>query len=137
MELKGPFFTIVAGIPNMGKSNFIKYIMLQNHEKYSANPFRYGVVFTKTKFEGAYKFVPNKFVHSSYDPEVLQNFLKIQEDSEAKHRAFIIFDDCLDVKCFASQLFVDLVTQYRHWNISVLIATQYIYRVPPTVRECC
>lgn len=137
MELADKFIAIVAGIPNMGKSNFIKYIMLQNHENYSKNPFRYGIVFTKTKFEGAYNFVPAKFVHSKYDPDVLQNLMKIQEDSLAKHRAFVIFDDCLDAKCFSSQLFSDLITTYRHWNISVIIATQYIYRVPPTIRECC
>jgi hypothetical protein len=53
-----------------------------------------------------------------------------------ENRAAVIFDDCLDQKAFASQLFLDLTTQYRHYNISLFICTQYGFRIPPVVREC-
>lgn len=61
---------------------------------------------------------------------------KIIESGRNPPEAFIIFDDCLDQYQFTSPLFTDLITQYRHYHISVIIATQYVYKTPPTVREC-
>ncbi len=50
-------------------------------------------------------------------------------------RAFLILDDLLSQKAFSSQTFINLSTQFRHFNISIIISTQYIYRLSPTFRE--
>src|ERR1700679_1227227 len=63
--------------------------------------------------------------------------MDIQQETGAKYKAFVIFDDCLSTKAFSSQLFVNLTTGYRHWNISIIITTQYIFKLNPTIRECC
>lgn len=60
--------------------------------------------------------------------------MDIQKQNQDKP-AFIIYDDCLPQKAFKSEIFTNLITQYRHYNITVIIATQYIYKVPPTLRE--
>jgi len=134
MNLRAPFFLIIAGKPESGKSYLIKYLMMLNNPQYSGDPFQYGIVFTKTKFNGGYDYLPQKFVHSIYREEVLRNLLRIQSETQAQYRCFVIFDDCLEA--FNSNLFTDLSTQYRHYNISLIVSTQYIYKVPPTFREC-
>jgi len=137
IPLNKPFFLIIAGKPGSGKSHLIKFIMMINHPNYSNDPFEYGIVFTKTKFNGNYDdYIPDKLVHCMYNEQILANLLKMQADTQGAHRAFLILDDCLEERAFRSQLFTDLCTQFRHYNISFILSTQYIYKVPPTLREC-
>ena len=49
--------------------------------------------------------------------------------------AFVVFDDCLEAKQFSSDLFKDLIQNYRHYNISPIISTQYINRCEVVNRE--
>jgi hypothetical protein len=136
MDLPNPFFTIVIGKPASGKSHLMNYILMCNHENYTTDPFKYGIVFTTTKFNKSWSnIVPEQFVHPKYNETALDSLMKLQAEHN-NNRAFVIFDDCLDQKAFASQLFLNLVTTYRHYNISVMISTQYLYRVTTTVREC-
>jgi hypothetical protein len=93
-------------------------------------------VFSSTKFNKHYESIfPSEYIHPRYDPEVLQGLMDIQSEN-SQNPCFVIFDDCLDQKAFASQLFLNLTTTYRHYNISIYILSQYLYKVPPTVREC-
>lgn len=132
-----PGFTIVVGKPASGKTFMLRYLLMLDHPDYSAAPIKYGIVFTTTKFNRSYETImPAEYVHSAYNPEALQALLDIQAQTEGRHRAFVIFDDCLDQKAFASQLFLNLATTFRHYSIDIYILTQYIYRVPPTTREC-
>ena len=121
MNLQSPFFTIVSGMPMSGKSSCIRYIMCENNIKCTNDPFQFGVVFSNTAFENAFDYIPKKNVYGSYNPQVLQNLMDIQQETGAKYKAFVIFDDCLSTKAFSSQLFVNLTTGYRHWNISIII----------------
>jgi hypothetical protein len=135
-----PFFLILSARPSSGKSHLIEYLMLLNNPEYNKNPFEYGLVLTGTSFNGQYnKFIPADFIHSSLDLSVIDNLMAIQasqmEATGSAPRAFIILDDCLSQKAFSSQTFINLSTQFRHFNISILIATQYIYKVPPVFRE--
>jgi hypothetical protein len=133
-----PGFTIIVGKPASGKTHLLKYLLSLDHPDYNANPLRYGVVFTTTKFNRFWEeIVPSKYIHSKYNADVLRGLMDIQAaGANRQNRAFVIFDDCLDQKAFASQLFADLSTTFRHFNLDVYIVTQYIYRVPPVVREC-
>ncbi len=132
-----PGFSILVGKPASGKTYLLNYLLMLDHPDYNKDPFRYGVVFTTTKFNRHYEsLLPAEYVHSKYQPEVLQNLLDIQASTEGKHRAFVIFDDCLDQKGFASQLFTNLSTCYRHYKLDIFILTQYVYKIPPVVREC-
>lgn len=137
LELGKSEFMLIAGKPASGKSHFIKYLMMNLHRDYSNDPIKYIVVFTTTKFNRAYSdYIPEQFVHDAYYPEVLESLLKIQSSNGASCRAAVIFDDCLPQKAFTSQLFLNLCTTFRHYRVDVIISTQYIYRVPPVVREC-
>ena len=63
--------------------------------------------------------------------------MDIQKKTRERHKPFLILDDMLPAGALQSQTFVNLFTQYRHFNISVIVATQYVFKVPPTIRECC
>jgi len=134
MNISLPTSIIISGKPKSGKSHAIKYFMLENFNK-----FAYGVVFCRSKFDGKYNYIPDKFVHGDYNEGVLDNLMSIQkriiENGYQPQEAFVIFDDCLDV--FESATFKKLIVMYRHYHITIIIATQYINKVNPTVRECC
>jgi energy-coupling factor transporter ATP-binding protein EcfA2 len=136
MDLEKSNFLLVAGKPAAGKSHAIRYILHLLHPDYNPDPVRFIIVFTTTKFNGAYAFLPQEYIHTKYDPEVLSSLIKIQQDTGAKYRAAVIFDDLLSTKAFSSDLFTQLATTFRHLRIDIIISTQYLYRVPPVTREC-
>src|SRR5690349_17885967 len=111
LELSDQEFILVSGKPGSGKSWLLKYLLMTQHEDFSNNPIKYIVVFTTTKFNKSYEsIIPSDYVHSEYRPEVLQSLLKVQSESVAKHRAAVIFDDCLPQAASSSQLFLNLCT---------------------------
>jgi tRNA uridine 5-carbamoylmethylation protein Kti12 len=133
MNINIPSIIIVAGKPGSGKSHFIKYWFYINRKN-----FDFGIVLTKTSFDDGYKFIPKDFIHPDYDEDKISALMKLQASLIKKgiyKKAFIILDDCL-TKDFNNQVFQDLVTQSRHFNITLVISTQYIYKVNPTIREC-
>lgn len=133
MNITLPCVCVLSGKPKQGKSHLIKYFMYL-HRKY----FDYGLVFTRTKFNDGYKFLPQDYVHSDYDESILKNLMKLQAnliEEGTQKKVFIIFDDCLSDD-FKKETFTNLITQHRHYNITVIISTQYIYKINPTIREC-
>jgi hypothetical protein len=133
MNITLPSIIIVAGKPGSGKSHLIKYWFYTNR-----NNFDYGIVLTKTSFDNGYNFIPKEFVHPDYDENKISSLMKLQANLIKEgiyKKAFLVLDDCL-TKDFNYQVFQDLVTQSRHYNITLVISTQYIYKVNPTIREC-
>jgi hypothetical protein len=138
LDKVSPGFNLIVGKPASGKSFLMRYLLMTDHPDFNKAPIRYGVVFTTTKFNRFWEEVfPADYIHQRYDQAALQGLLDIQTETGAANRAVVIFDDCLDQKAFTSQLFLNLSTTYRHYNLDVYLTTQYVYRVPPTVRECC
>lgn len=137
MELNPPFLLLINGKQGSGKSHFIKYILRENY--CSKNRFDYGIVFSNTAWEhGSWDFLPKNYVYEEYDEKVLGNLMKIQKknlEDKKDTSAFVVFDDCLDDKDqFTSSTLKKLSTQLRHYNISLIISTQYCHLVPPRFR---
>ncbi len=133
MNIEIPSLIVIAGKPKSGKSHLIKYFIHTNRHK-----FAYGIVMNKTSFNDGYDYIPNGFVHSKYDETKLKNLMKLQSGLIEKgiiNECFLILDDCL-TSDYNKELFTDLTTQYRHYHITVIISTQYIYKINPTIREC-
>jgi hypothetical protein len=65
--------------------------------------------------------------------------MRIQRENLKKNintHAFVIFDDCLDGKDqFTSVVLKKLSIQLRHYNISLIISTQYPHLIPPRFRS--
>jgi hypothetical protein len=135
---KPPYLLIINGRQGSGKSHFIRYLMYENYV--SPEKFDYGVVFCNTSWEqSSFDYLPEKYVYENYNETVLLNLMKLQKDNLAKNiktSAFVIFDDCLDDEDqWTSKSLKKLTTQCRHYNISVIVSTQYPNLVPPRMRS--
>ena len=133
MEISIPGFTILNGVSHSGKSTAIEYILHKYRKKID-----YCIVFCNTCFTGkSFNFIPEKFVHNEYKEEVLINAMGIQSElvkQRITKNLMIVFDDCLFDKQFTSPSFKKLITMYRHFNISILLSTQFPNVLPPIFR---
>lgn len=129
-------FILILGPPMSGKTHLIKYMIT---DLFKNKKLDYGLVFCKTSFNNSYNFLPEKYIHNDYNEEVIKNLLRIQiqqkENGNSK-KAFIIFDDVLGSINLNSNFITELFTEYRHYNLTILFATQYLLKIPPLIREC-
>ena len=135
-ELKEkPFFLIISAPPNSGKTYMIEWILLN-----IANSFKYGCVFCPEHSNSQYSnILPSKYIHNTNVDQMIKNLITLQNNTEKKYRAFLILDDCLgQSNLFSSNIFQQLITTYRHLNISIFLAVQYIKSTnkSPLIQTC-
>lgn len=65
--------------------------------------------------------------------QILNHQVELHKSGNIK-RMFIIFDDILGAK-FNGKMLTQLFSQYRHYNITIFVATQYFNKLPPLIRE--
>ena len=97
-------------------------------------------LFTNTDFSGlsGFDYIDKRFVHPKYNEAALVNLKNIQKkaiESGKSPSAFVIFDDCLFGNQWRSKEFQSLMTQLRHYRVTVIISTQYPQKIPPLFRE--
>ena len=136
-DFSTPAIYLLASPPKSGKSVLIKHIISSLFKK---NKLSYGIVFSGSLFNRDYAFLPSKYQYSNYSESAIKSLLRLQieqikNDGEAKP-AFIIFDDMTASVNFNSKIMQALITRYRHFNILLIFAIQYIYKAPPILREC-
>lgn len=123
------FVLFLVGAPKSGKTYFIKHLIKNMKKK-----FTYGIIFSPTAiFNGSYNFIKSDFIHAEVKPNIINNMLEIQQ--KYKKRAYIIFDDCMCEKGMASDLLKQLISRYRHYNLSIIITTQDFRQIVPTIRK--
>lgn len=146
--IKPPSMIVIAGKSKRGKSYLIKYLltMLGLQKK-----FKFGLVFCKTKFNGGYDFFPQDKVIEGYSEKLLDKYMntlkKYGEEHPVKKKqkkegiktnippSVIVFDDILGQIDMNGNFFTSFLSNYRHYNITVIAATQYIYKISPIFRE--
>jgi hypothetical protein len=130
LNLELPGLYLVCGLQGGGKSHLLRYIVCKNKKKFDV-----ALVFSNTGFvDGNFDYVDRRFVHHEYSEDILRNFKDIfQKQIEAgKHPSgLIVFDDCISGKQWRSPELVSLVTQVRHYGVTVLLSTQYPKAIPP------
>lgn len=102
------------------------------------NKFAWGIGFGNTIFnENNMSFIPRRFKHMRYDPNVLRQILMLQIDVPKEERplVFIYFDDCISDFQQEDKVLMEAVTQTFHYNIFIMITTQSINKIPNYVRE--
>jgi len=106
--------------------------------------FTRGLIFSHTKFNMFWQnHVPERFIHAEYNPYVLQLFLDQQKElarrwamgEQINPWAFVIMDDILEPRLRFDPVLKQLFTEGRHFKIFVLVTTQYVKGLPPTVRS--
>jgi hypothetical protein len=118
-----------------GKSYLLQYILTKGA---ATKQFDHLLLFANTGFNGQYDYIPKEFVHSNYDENILQQYMIIQKNAIAagkNSRGVIVFDDVLGDACFGSKTFLNLITQYRQYKLSVIICSQSISKIPCHIRD--
>ncbi len=137
MNIQLPFVAVIVGKAGSGKSTLTKYLMHNQQCQKFYNRFEIILVFCKTTFNHAYDFVPSEWVHSGFNKKAIKNMMKVQANIREQELmplpVLIVFDDCLSPKHYQSRLFLDLVANRRHFNISIVFNTQYLNREVPTL----
>ena len=134
---KIPNITLITAGPNSGKTVLCKYIL---YDLFKNKKLNYGIVFCPTGFNNSYDYLPKKYLYAQFDENTLIQLVNLQISQIKQHGkakpAFVVFDDCIGSINFTSPLFSKLVTTYRHYNILLIFTTQYLFKVPPVLREC-
>lgn len=132
---------VVFGKRRTGKSWIIRDLLYRKR-----NVFNHGLVISKTKFNGFWQnYFPSNVVHGNYDPAIIENFMKIQlkimEQNEKNPQqkinpnAVIVLDDVIaDKHVRYCDTLAALFYNGRHFNISLYLASQYVFGIPPGLR---
>lgn len=119
--------------PGGGKTTLIQFELYKGAMSKS---YDYAVVFTNTPSDYEH-IIDSKYIRTQYTDKALAELLNFQKEQEEPGRMLLIFDDMVGAMNFNSPVVNMLVTQYRHYGIGVVIATQYCKKIPPTTRESC
>lgn len=128
VDFSHPRVVLLIGKPRSGKTNTIKYWLLKNTVKKKV--FKQGLVFTGSKFNNDYDYLPDKLVYEGYQPDVLDNYLDVLEQTKKEtgkiEPSFIVFEDLVGILSKFDGHFINFTTKHRHYGITILLAVQYL-----------
>ena len=132
---------VFCGKSERGKTHFLKWLLVDQIQR-EINPIKTGIVFVKTKFKHSYDFVPDDKIFQGYDEEILTQYVTnleaLYEQQGYLDPSFLVFDDLLGVIDSTSHWFNNFMATYRHLNIHIFLAVQYLTgrrAVSPIMRE--
>lgn len=134
-----PDYTIALfGKRREGKSFLMRWILYQMR-----HIFIRGLVFSHTKHNRYWqKHIPNRYIHPEFRQNVLLKFMDQQkkyyeqwlDGAPINPFAFVIFDDVLGPDLYYDSVLRRFFTEGRHYKMFVIISTQYVKGLPPSIR---
>jgi Poxvirus A32 protein len=127
-----PSIYLLVGKPRSGKSHTIKHLLYKYFKK---GYFKFGLVVSPTSFTGSYDYLPEKCLWKKFDEEKFKQYLQSidQVQTLAKNGkgkpvdpSFLIFDDCLGMINWQSEVLQNFIACFRHYNITCFISAQYL-----------
>lgn len=154
LTIKDDATMVFFGKRRTGKSFMCRYILWLKQKVY---PFV--MVFTNTKFNMFWQdYIPDRFVHEGYNPEVLQRLILKQKiivrkimtgelqqtqrpvrDDQINPFKAVIFDDVISQgETFKrDKTIMSLFTEGRHYRVATFFCTQYAKGVSTVARGNC
>jgi ABC-type dipeptide/oligopeptide/nickel transport system ATPase component len=130
---------VMVGKCGMGKSYLLRDLLRQFSEQ---GVFEFGCVFTGTDFNPDYDFLPKRAVHGNYSEARLAKYVgKLREwleenPGEKMPPNFLVLDDLLGKIRIQSNVFSNLISTFRHYNMSIFITSQYFVKnISTLIRE--
>lgn len=127
---------LFVGRTGSGKSHLMKHVAGLMERDFDA---AFG--FCPTTFAGNIDFIRPDRRFLEFDAGKVGMILKCQQEQVEKTgsagNVLLLFDDVLgeaSLKLYGG-LFTKLASTCRHYRITIFITTQYIYKVPPVLRE--
>ena len=126
---------VFIGKRGTGKSTLVADIM------YHKRHLPIGIVMSATEEGNHYyqQFVPDSFVYSDYDREVIERILDRQKQVVSQGRpnpnAFLLLDDCMYDRKFMKDVCIrQCFMNGRHWKLFFLLTMQYCMDLTPDLR---
>ncbi len=132
-ELEDSNLYLGCGQVRSGKSFLLRALLLEAWYKFI---IKFGIVFSCTPWNGFWQTIlPEKAV-KEFSIDRLEDYLEwLSVNKEQYGKSFLIIEDAVG-SLRTGAIIEKLVANYRHYDISFLgFATQYIYKMPPIVRE--
>jgi len=104
----------------------------------------YAYVITGTMFNKAYDFIPQNFVLPALSrvqiKDAIKKIMDHQQESVTRgkslNQCLICFDDVVGLINWNDSLYSTLVSNHRHFKISLIFSPQYIVKIPTIFRAC-
>jgi hypothetical protein len=126
-----PTFTIFSAKRRSGKTHLMTHLL-----RLTSRMFDNVIIINPTHFNGHWKqYTPN--IIPTFDEKLMHRLLKRQAElteKGARNHVLLILDDCLSKANFNSQIFLQLASQGRHYQISCWISTQHYMKIPQALR---
>ena len=131
---------LFVGACGKGKSNAMRYVLLKNlvQRKF----FKFGLVFTNTKYSDEYNFLPDKYVIEGYNEDILRKYIDKLGKYKKKHGKvppnFVVFEDLIGLLRKADPFLISFFGSHRHLSCHVALLTQHLNTGSSTLlREIC
>ena len=135
LQLKHPAIYCLYGKPASGKSNLIRYIIAHYQKKRLCD---FVFVMSGSAFNQYYQsFLPDNQV-KNYSDDVLERLLNLcakKKENGQRFRVLLVLDDCIGSARWKSPIVMRMISNHRHYNITITIASQYPKAVPPNIRS--
>jgi hypothetical protein len=131
MSIQSKCLHLLVGTSKSGKSYLLRYML---RSMLSARLFKFGLVFTATKFNGGYDWLPDKYVYVDFDMDVLLAYMNFLVRIKIPP-SFIVFDDIISSLPLGTRLWSQFMATFRHYNITLFISTQYVNMADALMRS--
>ena len=131
LDFSRPLIMIFIGKQASGKSFLLRNLIYQLTKQ---NTFKFGHVFSATSFNPDYDFMPEKHVDGEYSEAKLEQYIDSLKNWMEKNPgkklppSFLILDDLLGKMHQNSDIFSNLMSTYRHYNMSVFLTSQFMVK---------
>lgn len=129
-------FWLIMGGPNRGKSHLMRWLIC---EGFLQGKWEFIIVLSPTKHNDDYAFIqPQNFIWD--DPRTFEGAVQKLLDNQRMlankvgmqnvPRCLLLIDDPLGAVNWAKPIWQQLTTTYRQFMIDIIIATQYLAKLP-------
>ena len=121
---------LLAGRQGSGKTNAVRWSLFKH--TVDLKIYEVVLVFTQTKFDGEYDFLPDDMVVEGYNEGVLRSFLQVlsskidKEKGISAPRNAIVFDDLIGLLSKQDPFLVNFFGTLRHFGTDVYLPVQHI-----------
>ena len=137
IQLSHSSIFVLYGKAGSSKSSLAKYLIYHFQTKQLCDLV---FVLSGTSFNEYYQqFLPKNQV-KPYDEIIINNLLNLckkKKEAGIDFRVLLILDDILGSIKSKSDTILKLINNHRHFNISVIISSQYPNAISPNIREGC
>ena len=117
----------------------LKYLLLKDILNKKEDGFKFGIVFTRTKFNKDLAFLPDKYKYTEYKPEILKKYMngleKLKKETGKIPKNFCIWEDQQGLLNRGEPVLTNFLSSFRHYNCSCFLNFQYVYGASPLLRN--